>query len=39
MERHYRVHQNIDYDFTVNTTNMSALDCAKAIAAKMNDLV
>lgn len=38
IEQHYRVHQNIDYDFTVNTTKMSALECAKAIATKMKNL-
>lgn len=38
IEQNHRVHQNIDYDFTVNTTNISALDCATAIATKMNNV-
>lgn len=38
IEQHHRTHQNIDYDFKVNTTNMSSLDCAEAIVTKMKSL-
>lgn len=38
IEQYHRVHQDIDYDFTLNTTNMNALDCAMAIATKMKNL-
>lgn len=35
IEQQQRVHMNIEYDFKLNTTNISAIECAQAIIAEM----